>query len=500
MSISAAMAKAVQGLSMASRATDIISENVANAQTPGYVARDILVNERVVNGEGAGLQPIRVVSNTDRAAVQEVRRAQVTYQEQRIITDAMAEITLAIGDVNSEFSLSGRFDKMVNAMKNLTETPENSALQDQTINEARQFARAIRETATKMQELRENADAEIEREVDFVNETLEELKDVTGVIVSRGAAGDTAALQDQRERLIDSINERIPVNVIYDSDGSVKLSTKQGLNLLDINATELEFTSSGYLPPEVIYSFAGEEPGPPYLSTLSGLTLNGVDITPSANKVMSIDGGKLGGLFKLRDETTVTVQKQLDTIAAGLIESFRDADASLTDTTTQDSLFTTETAGVDYATLDDMLGVANEFKLNPNIDTDVGGDKRRIRDGAEATVFGPAGNSTILRAWTDALDADRTFDPATELTPTQSLAQGVREFISYTSLQNQSEKNSLEFEETKLNTVTDLRDNSQGVNIDNEMRKILYLEQIYAANAMVLRTADQMLDQLLNIR
>ncbi len=500
MSISGAISKAVQGLSLTARATDIVSENIANAQTPGYVARGVIASERVINGQGAGLNPIRISSARDQSAIQEVRRSQVSYQRQQIVSDASAAITEAVGDVNSEYSLNGQYDKMMNAFRNLAETPENPALQDETINNARLFARNIRDTAQSMQTLRENADAQIKREVDFINKSLYDLKTISGNLSSQAGTGNTAALLDERDRILDAINERIPLQVFEEPNGAVKVATKNGLNLLDLSVTELKFTRSVDIPPEVIYSYAGEEPGLPYSSTLSGLTLDGIDITPTADKNMSIQGGKLGGLFEVRDEYTVTIQKQLDSMAGHLITQFRNADTSLTDTTTQDSVFTGETPGTDYSTLSAALGVSNKFTVNSKIDPDKGGDKRRIRDGAEATVFGPSGNGTIIRAWIGSTEQNMSFAAETGLSASQTISQSVQEFVSSVSLNNQIEKNALNFEEGKLNTVTDTRDNAQGVNIDNEMQKIVFLQKLYAANAVVLRTAGEMLDQLLNIR
>jgi flagellar hook-associated protein 1 len=500
MSISGAMSKAVQGLNATARATDIVSENIANAQTPGYVSRDIRVNERIVDGKAAGLSPIKVISNRDTLGTQEVRRSQISYQRQSVISNASAKITEAVGDVNSEYSLSSQYDRMMNAFRNLAETPENAALQDETINNARLFARTVRETAGTMQTLREEADSQIRREVDFINKSLYDLKSVVGTIVSQAGTGDISALADERDRIIDAINERIPLQVFEESNGAVKVATKNGLNLFDLTVTELEFTQTTEIPPEVIYSYPGEAPGLPYSSTLSGLTLGGIDITPTADKIMSIQGGKLGGLFEVRDNYTVTVQKQLDSMSSHLIKQFRSADTSLSAIVPQDSVFTSTVPGATYATVTDTLGIANNFTVNTNIDPDKGGDKRRIRDGAEATTFGPSGNGAIIRGWITATDTNVAFDSSTNLSPSQTVSQSIREFTSLVSLNNQSEKNSANFEEGKLNAIIDSRDNAQGVNIDNEMQKIVFLEKLYAANAVLLRTAGEMLDQLLSVR
>lgn len=505
MTLTSALSKAVQGLNMAARGTDVISANIANAQTPGYVRRQIETSERIVSGESVGLDPITVTRNVSVETVEAVRRAQVSFQQQEVITDGLQEIVYAIGDVNSEFSLSARFDTFNSSLKNLAETPENGALQDQTITEAKIFARNVNDVANAMQTIRQDADAQIKREVDNVNELLHRLKEVNGEIMTIGGTGDVSGLQDEQERIINEISEAFPISTTYHYDGSVRISSQTGITLLDINVTELEFTASSVIPPNAVYAYEGEDPGAPYDDSLSGLTVGGLDITPTADKIQSLDGGRIGGLFKVRDEETVTIQRQIDSIAVRLIEGFRDNDSSLTDLNAdgvpdQDSIFTSESPGAIYTTIDDMIGVANTFQVNSNVDPDQGGDKRRMRDGAEATVFGPEGSATNIRAWIDEMNSLTTFDSSTDLTQSQSIMSAVREFVSLASLKNQNEQNTYEYESGKLNTLMDQRDSLQGVNLDNEMNDLVFLQKLYSANAVLMQRAGEMLQTILDIR
>ena len=513
MTLTSALSKAVQGLNMAARGTDVVSANIANAQTAGYVRRQIESSERVVNGESVGLNPIEIKRNLSTETVSAVRRAQVSFQQQEVISNSLKDIVYAIGDVNSEFSLSARFDTFRASLKNLAETPENGALQDQTITEAKLFAQNINDIAASMQNIRQDADAQILREVDNVNELLHRLKDVNGEIITISGTADVSGLQDEQERIIDQIAEAFPISTTYNQDGSVRISSQTGITLLDIDVTELEFTASAYIPPESIYAYAGEDPGLPFNATLSGLVVGGLDITPTADKIQSLDGGRIGGLFKVRDEETVTIQRQLDSIAARLIEGFRSHDTSLADANTNgtldgepdgvpdgDSIFTSFTPGRIFTTVDDMLGIANSFQINSAIDPDQGGDKRRIRDGAEAVVFGPEGSATNIRGWIGQLETLTTFDASTDLTQSQTIMSAVREFVSLASLKSQNEQNTYDYEFGKLNTLIDERDNLQGVNLDNEMNDLVFLQKLYSANAVLMQRAGDMLQTILDLR
>ncbi len=505
MSLSQAISNANQGLSAAARATDIVSTNLANAQTEGYVRRSVTVSERVVDGKSLGLNPITIKRNDALIASDNVRRTDVTYQKQRVISEASQIIQQAIGNVDSDYSLAARMDNFKNSLKSLAETPESGSLQDQTIADAKTLTATVRDIASSVQQVRENADAAIKTEVDIANNFLEQLQKVNGDLISLGTSGDISALQDEQERLLNGLNEIIPVNTSLKSGGAIRIATKTGVTLLDINIVKIEFTPSPFITPDKVYAFAGEEKGLPYNSTLSGLTVSGLDLTPTADKIQSIDGGKLGGLFKVRDEYTTTIQKQLDSIAGHLITTFRNAD-NTTDTDLDgingnvDSLFTAGNSGADYSTQTSILGIANSFTVNSKFDTDKGGDKRRIRDGAEAVTFtGAEGKATLIQSWISGTQALKSFDVSTNLSQSQSIISAVNEFVSNAALESQNQINSLDYEEGRKNILLDIRDNAEGVNIDEQTQQILLLQKIYQANAVLLKTADEMFQTILNI-
>ena len=62
MSISSALLSAKSGLVAVGARADIVSQNIANASTPGYVRRSLTVSETILGGETAGVQVVSVFS------------------------------------------------------------------------------------------------------------------------------------------------------------------------------------------------------------------------------------------------------------------------------------------------------------------------------------------------------------------------------------------------------------------------------------------------------
>ena len=95
-------------------------------------------------------------------------------------------------------------------------------------------------------------------------------------------------------------------------NGDAALYTDSGAVLFDKSARTVSFA------PTNAYT-AG--------TTGNAVYVDGVPVT-GANSVMPLKSGKLAGLAQLRDEDTVTYQSQLDEIARGLVNAFKESDQS----------------------------------------------------------------------------------------------------------------------------------------------------------------------------
>ena len=126
-----------------------------------------------------------------------------------------------------------------------------------------------------------------------------------------------AALLDQRDRLVSSVAEMIDVRADYRADGTVALMTRSGVGMIDNGVSTFKFESAGNLSPNSIFDVdpAQTKVGKMTLTTPSGLT---IDLVTQG----VLQGGELGGLVALRDQTLVEAQDQLDQIAAGLAQAF----------------------------------------------------------------------------------------------------------------------------------------------------------------------------------
>ncbi len=79
MTIAGSLNNALSGLTATARATEVVSSNVANANTPGYATRQLEVSSQYLGGTTGGVKVNGVVRNVDQGVIND-----------RVLSDASA--------------------------------------------------------------------------------------------------------------------------------------------------------------------------------------------------------------------------------------------------------------------------------------------------------------------------------------------------------------------------------------------------------------------------
>lgn len=483
MTLTNALANATTGLSAAARRADVASNNIANALTPGYARRDLIVKEAILDGRGVGVSVVGVNRAADPALARERRIAEGVQGRDDVVASAYAELNDALGEPDDPFSLFGQYQNLETSLRSLAETPESATLQAQSVEAARALTVSLNGLSTKIRDLREQADGDIARNVEFINSALKKIEALNSDI-ARAGDGESAPLLDQRKTLIDQISTIIPVREIPRGDGGVDLMSSEGAFLIAGTAREIVFTARGVITPDL--SLAS--------GALSGLTLDGVDITPGSASNLAPRQGRLAGLFAVRDSITPNFQTQIDALARDVIERFEGIDATLAPG--DPGLFTDAGAAFDPTK---ELGLAGRIALNAAVDPGRGGEIRRIRDGLGAAVAGPAGGATFIRTMLDSFTDRRAIPAGAGLPGDKSAADAAAGVSSLVGVSRVNAEASLASSSARAQSVVDSESAITSVDTDQEMQMLIVIEQAYAANARVLQTAQAMMRVLMEL-
>ncbi|MBB5517406.1 flagellar hook-associated protein FlgK [Amphiplicatus metriothermophilus] len=487
MTLSSALTNATSGLAAAQRRADVVSNNIANALTPGYARRDISVSERTVAGRGAGVAVDGETRASDPVLSRDRRAAEGALGRDRAIASARAELNGALGELDDPFNLFSRYQALETALRAFSETPESVAHQAQTLDAAKSLATTLNQLSGKAQALREDADAQIAREVGFVNAALKQVEQLNDDISKAAGSGrDVSALLDQRKKLIDEISAIIPVRELPRDQGKVDLITQEGAFLIAGTAREIQFAQTHTITADLDYAGGA--------GALSGLSVDGIDITPGGPGGLALAQGSLAGHFAVRDEIVPAFQAQIDGLARDLIERFTDIDATLP--AGAPGLFTDAGGPIDPLA---EKGLAGRIAVNAAADPDQGGALFRLRDGLGAAAPGPAADSTYARAQLDALVAKRALPPGVGLTGTQSAAEAAAGVATIVGSARIVAETGLAGAQARADAIIDAETAAIGVDTDAELQNLLVIEQAYAANARVIQTIQRLFDTLTEI-
>ena len=484
MTLSSALSNALSGMSAASRSADVAASNISNVMTDGYRRREVQVMARW-QGSGGGVQIVGIQRHVDQAVLQDRRSVDAELANIDVQTGFLSALEAEIGLPGATGSLTDRLARFDAALTTAIARPESDARLEAVVDSLQDVTAQLGEITDHIQSARERADDAIASDVVLLNETLTQLEDLNGTIRRNVASGeDISGLLDQRQVLVDQVAEIVPVRELDRGDGVIALMTPQGALLLDGPAVELIFSPANAMTADL--SLGG--------GTLSGIEINGIPVD-LAREPHGLSGGRLAGNLDVRDAFGPEAQMRLDAIARDLIERFADPAVDPTLGPTDPRLLTDAGAIFDPLT---EAGLAGRIAVNGAVDPAVGGDLWRLRDGLLAVSQGPVGDASGLVALHDALSAARVPASGGFSGAARSAQALSADMLSSLGGRLQGLETEQSFVEAQRAALTQI-ELENGVDTDQELQKLLLIEQAYAANARVIQTVDALFDALMRI-
>ena len=310
-SITQALRTAQSGLLVNQQTLNIVAQNIANVNSPGYSRKIAKTEARVVAGVGAGVAIAEITRQVDEGLLKTLRTElgelnALSVQEG--FYDRAQDLFGAPGD-NS--SLSHIVDDFVAAMELLAVSPEKSLEQSEVVRRAQDIVQKLQDMSTTIQDLRQQADAAIADVVDQMNKIVASIDQLNDDIISNSAGNrDVTDLKDQRDLQLDKLAQLVDIRFFFRSDGDVVVFTSGGRTLVDT------------LPPKITHTAASSVTSTTTAAegNFAGIFVGNVE--PRNDITDEILGGQLKGLVDLRDNVFSNMQSQLDEIAAELRDTF----------------------------------------------------------------------------------------------------------------------------------------------------------------------------------
>ncbi|HYZ33405.1 MAG TPA: flagellar basal body rod C-terminal domain-containing protein [Crenalkalicoccus sp.] len=504
MSLDLALGIAGSGLAAVQRGLAQASQNIANAQTPGYT-RKAVPQAALTNQElPAGLRTGPAQREVDQALQAQLNGSRAAEAAATLRDTLLRQVEDAQGTVGDGTSLPDAFSGLNDAFVALRASPDDAGLQRAALDAATTTAERLNTLSQAIGGARQQAQDTVVSEVASANAALRQIASLT-LEIRTGQGDNAAALEDQRDQALASLSRSLDVQAVKQPDGGLTVIARGGIVLpldpdRDVLATQPASLSAGSY-----YGGGG---------TLPGVTLNGLDITKQ------ITGGRLGEALALRDTTLPRFQAEAD-LAAATLAGRMDA-VGLRLYTDSDGVSVPATGA--YAGSAQM-GFAGRIQVNPA----VAASPALLRDGTQAvaatpggpTAFtpnpsgGPAGFTTLLdRVLGNALGdvaapgSPWPAIPTSGLGPDGSLASpflapatvaGYATRLTAAQSADRAAASAALDQASATRTALETRfTEASGVDTDKEMASLITLQNAYAANARVMTTVQAMWDTLLN--
>lgn len=316
MGLSTSLNTAIGGLNAAQVGIGIVSQNVANAGTTGYVRRTVSTADSLT-GLTVGVQSTQVQRLLDKIVQHQLwqEASGAAYTSTR--ASSMSNLDKLYGAPGSATALDTIFNKFTGALQSLQNDPSSYSLRSQVIDNATQLARQLNTLSNGVQALRSQAETGIASAIGKVNDLLGALSKVNTRIVGSPNDSATAALKDQRDLILSELSQYVDIKTTEDARGSVSVVTGSGTQLFDgTAAVTFKFDEHPGLGPDDQWNIDPAQRG---VGTIKIIDASGNASDAIANRIFR--SGEIAANIELRDKTLVQAQAQLDEIAAQMAKA-----------------------------------------------------------------------------------------------------------------------------------------------------------------------------------
>ncbi len=305
---------AKNALFAAQTGVQVAANNIANADTPGYVREKMVVTPAPTQRlggtiiAGSGVQVQGIVRQVDQYLQQRLRTATSDMASGEATEQIYVELESAIGEL-SDNDLSTALTNFFNSINDVLNQPEDPAVRNMAVLQGEGLANQIRHLDGRVQDLREMSNDRILHVAGDINQLVTEIAKLNVQIIETEQGGaivsDAVGLRDKRDKALEDLARIVNINVDEQATGAVNVFVGGDYLVFD-GATQLVKAVS-----QVDRGLAAVE-----------LRLSNTD------SVLRASSGELAGLLTARDEILAGFLDQLDAFTGTLVFEFNKLHAS----------------------------------------------------------------------------------------------------------------------------------------------------------------------------
>jgi flagellar hook-associated protein 1 len=454
--LSATLGIASNALEADQGALEVASNNIANANTPGYTREQPVLTEaapvRIGNllyGQGVTLESIQSI--TDPVLELSIQQEMSTQGQLTSFTNAMNQVQSLFNETQG-VGLQSSMSQFFNSLQSLSTDPASASLGQSVLSAAKNLTSNFHQISGTLTQIQNGLDENVTQDVSQINKLTSQIAQVSGQVQALQAqGGDTGALVDQRTQLVNQLSSLVGLSVTNNAGGDYTLSTQNGSLLVVGNQS---FNLQTKLNPSTGFQ---------------DVYANGTDITST------ITQGDLGGLIQARDVSIPAALSSLDTLANSLVNAFNTQSTAGYDTAGNPGVnFFTPLANVAGSASNISVSITNPSQIATSSDGTAGSNGNVIKlAGIQNTPIPALGNETVTDYYANVVD-------------------NLGSQVSSANTQQQAATALMQQLQNQLTSVS-------GVSIDDEATNLVRYQNAYEASAQVISLVNQLMQTTINM-
>ena len=294
----------LSGLRAAQTGVATVSQNIANANTPGYVRTEMTLAPRTQIGAGAGVEITGIKRAADQFLATANYIASASAGSASARADLLSRAQQNFGDPSSASSMFGMVDEYWSALTQLGVDPSSSLRRSDAVSALQATYSEIQRIGDSLQQLIGEADQRIGDAVSESQNLMNRIAELNNEIrLNKRTGTDTSSAENAQSALIDQLSELMDVRATLQPDGSTHVRTGGGALLVGVNAAKISYT-----------------PNPSSYATHGVITLN-EELGSNTNLETSLTGGSIKGLLQARDTDLPGLAEALGGYAGALADA-----------------------------------------------------------------------------------------------------------------------------------------------------------------------------------
>ncbi len=297
---------ASSGLYTAQSGISVVSNNVANINTAGYVTEQLNQNSTVTGGVGSGVDGQGITLAANQYLQNASLGASADAGSASIISGMLSQAQGLFGDPGQAGSYLNQLSQVFTDLSSVSANPSSGISSSQAVTDLNSFLGQSGSIATSISQLGGQADSRIGADVTTANQLLGQIAALNTKIISAQGAGESVAdTQNTQNQLVTQLSSLMDVKAVTAANGSLTLRSSTGATLVGVGgAATLSYTpvEGGKSQLQVVLPSGSPTPVP-----------------------LTVGSGEIGGLLALRNTQLPGIAAQLSSYVTGAVTAINQA-------------------------------------------------------------------------------------------------------------------------------------------------------------------------------